>query len=262
MFDQNFYHKLIRKYTFAFGTIFNDIYVERTDANNNVIQKIKVPLMYGGKDKQLSRWKADPEIDRMPSIILPTMSFEYGSLQYDSQRQMNPIGRITAPGANNTASVLYNAVPYNIPFNVYVYVDNTEDGTKIIETILPWFHPDLVLPIELIPEMNITQNIPISYNGSQLYSNYEGQFPIKQVVAIWTLQFTLKGFLYGPVKQKKLIRFVEGNLYVANTNTALNSITVQPGLTANGTPTNNLQESVDVHTININDDYGYVKIIT
>lgn len=261
MFGQNYYHKLIRKYTFAFGTLFNDIEVERKAANGSIMQTVAVPLIYGGKDRQASRWKQDPNIDKPAAIVLPTISFEYANLVYDSQRQLNPVGKI-ASVSNNGAKVLYNAVPYDIPFNVYIYVEKTDDGTQIIEQILPNFHPDFVLPIELIPSMGITQNIPVSYNGMTYFSNHEGNFPIREVTAIWTLQFTMKAWLYSGIKDKKLIRFVEGNLLLSNTTEVLNSVTIQPGLTANGMPTSNIDESVDVHTINIDDDYGYVKIIT
>jgi hypothetical protein len=44
MFGQTFYHSLIRKYVALVGTLFNDIYIERTDSTNTVTKFIRVPI--------------------------------------------------------------------------------------------------------------------------------------------------------------------------------------------------------------------------
>ena len=55
MFGKHFYHESLRKVVVAFGTIFNNITIHRTDSNNNVVQSIKVPLAYSPKEKFLTR---------------------------------------------------------------------------------------------------------------------------------------------------------------------------------------------------------------
>ena len=44
MFADTFYHGLIRKYVTLFGTLFNDVYVNRPDTAGGVINTVKVPL--------------------------------------------------------------------------------------------------------------------------------------------------------------------------------------------------------------------------
>ena len=55
MFGRRFYHESLRKVVVAFGTIFNNIIIHRTDADGSVLQRLKVPLSYSPKEKFLVR---------------------------------------------------------------------------------------------------------------------------------------------------------------------------------------------------------------
>ena len=175
MLGATFYHSLIRKYTTMVGTLFNDIKIEReseSDPTNN--QLIQVPLVYSPKEKVLARYNQDPNIDREFSVILPMISFELLDVRYDVERKTNQLNKIVALDATNPnkKKYQYNKVPYNFKFRVSVYVKNTEDGTRIVEQILPYFSPDISLTAELVPEMNIVLDIPIVLDGIELYDLY------------------------------------------------------------------------------------------
>ena len=63
MFGRRFYHESLRKVVVAFGTIFNNIIIHRTDSNGDVIQKIRVPLAYSPKEKFLTRLDQQANLD-------------------------------------------------------------------------------------------------------------------------------------------------------------------------------------------------------
>jgi hypothetical protein len=270
MFGHTFYFSTIRKYVTLFGTLFNDIHITRTDANNTTVALLKVPLAYAPKEKVLARVDADPNIDRQAAIILPRMSFEMVDMKYDTARKLNTIGRRVVKDADSTSRLKYqyNPVPYNISFRLYIYVKNAEDGTKIIEQILPFFTPDWTTTVQLIPEMGINMDIPVVLESVNIEDTYEGDFDQRRAL-IWTLDFTLKGYIYGPVKKSGIIKFANTNFYIPTniedgqlqnavgvTNTS-ERVTIRPGLTANGTPTSNVAESVALSVIEADDDFGY-----
>ena len=60
MLGTYFYHKTIRKMVVLFGTIFNDIWVKRTNNSDVVVEQLKVPVSYGSKGKFLTRLNQDP----------------------------------------------------------------------------------------------------------------------------------------------------------------------------------------------------------
>ena len=46
---QSFYHQHIRKAVIAFGTIFNNINIERKNSSGAVVQALRVPFAYSTK---------------------------------------------------------------------------------------------------------------------------------------------------------------------------------------------------------------------
>jgi hypothetical protein len=269
MFGHTFYFSTIRKYVTLFGTLFNDIHITRTDANNETVALLKVPLSYAPKEKVLARVDSDPDLNKQTAVLLPRMSFEMIDMKYDSNRKLNTLGRTVVKDADSTSKLKYqyNPVPYNISFRLYVYVKNAEDGTKIIEQILPFFTPDWTTTVKLIPEMNIIMDIPVVLESLNIEDTYEGDFDQRRAL-IWTLDFTLKGYIYGPIKKSSVIKFANTNFYIPQvedgqlqsavgiTNPS-ERVSVRPGLTANGTPTSNVAESVSLSEIEATDDFGY-----
>jgi hypothetical protein len=266
-----FYFSTIRKYIILFGTLFNGIYISRTDKNGNVTLVERVPITYGPKDKMLARVVQDPNIDRPTATYpLPMMAFEMTGFDYDGSRKLQTINRIAVvdPDDKSKNKYQYMPVPYNINFQLSILVKNAEDGNKIVEQILPYFTPDWTTTVHLIPEMNVTMDIPVVLNRVNLEDVYEGDFKERRSM-VWNLDFTLKGYLYGPVKKSKVIKFANTEFFVvkddivANTsNPVVSYIQVQPGLTANGKPTSNSSLSIPVANIVATDDYGYVTNIT
>ena len=266
-----FYFSTIRKMVIYFGTIINDMRITRTNADGDVVATLKVPLSYAPKDKMLARVDADPEITRQTSIYLPRMSFEMTGLAYDGARKLNTVSRqVVKDNSNaNKLKAQYNPVPYNFDFNLYVYVKNAEDGTKIIEQILPFFTPDWTATVNLIPEMNIAMDIPIILNSISMEDTYDGSFEERRAI-IWTLNFTVKGWIYGPIVSKPIIKIANTQFFVPSGGSQANvtasvgetdvigRITVKPGLDANGNPTSNANTTINYSSIEVDDDFGYV----
>ena len=99
-----FYHSLVRKTVASFGTLFNNIYIERTESNKT--QKIKVPLSYASKERMFHRLNIGPDMKQAYStqIVLPRMSFAITGMQYDAERKRNLIQKRYAIAADNSGS--------------------------------------------------------------------------------------------------------------------------------------------------------------
>lgn len=261
MFNNTFYHGLIRKHVIVFGTLFNDIYIEKVDADNNIISKQKVPLSYAFKDKMQAHLTQDPTLDRPISISLPRMSFSMGPMQYDHSRKLNNIHRLVVKDDTdaNKNKFVFTPVPFNFSFTLNIYVKNTEDGTRIIENILPNFTPEFTVNAILVPEMNYEQKIPIIMTGSPTFTDNAtvGQIQDTRLIT-WEIPFVVKGYLLGPIKSQKIIKFAKIQLTDSEHNMIYDEIDVSPGLTANGTPTSSKLETVDQNTIFADDDFGYI----
>ena len=203
MLGQTYYHQTIRKYVVLFGTLFNDLNIEKKDSSGNVTSRQKVPIAYGPKQKFIQRIRQDPNLTRQVAVQLPRMGFEMTSITYDPIRKLNSIGKImnraTATQGAGTMQKMFNPVPYNMDFQLFVFVDNAEDGTQILEQILPFFTPEFNVTINAIPSMGVKLDVPISFNSASLEDSYDGDLTTRRTM-IWTLDFFMKGFLYPDIK--------------------------------------------------------------
>ena len=197
MFGTYFYHQTSRKMVVAFGTLFNNIEVRRTDSADAVTEIIKIPLSYGPKDKMLIRISQDPNLNPKVALTVPRMGFELTAMSYDGARKLNTMGRNVKKGTTGLKKQ-FNPVPYNWDFSLYVFVKNAEDGTQILEQILPFFTPDFTVTMTLVSGMTVKMDIPLILNSVSSEDTYEGDFATRRSI-IWTLSFIMKGFLYPSV---------------------------------------------------------------
>ncbi|NDD84707.1 hypothetical protein EBZ38_10630 [bacterium] len=268
MFGVSFYHNTIRKYVVLFGTLFNNIFINREDTNNDRIVTIKVPISYSPKEKMLARIDGDPELKR-PAIVLPRMGFELRSLNYASERKLNTLQKMYNIDSTDTNKIQYNYmhVPYDLNFILNIAVKNADDGTRILEQILPYFTPSWNSTVNLIPEIGLNLDIPVVLNSVTSEDTYDGGFENRRALT-WTLEFTLKGYIFGPVKSSEIIKLANTNFYdttiydnindaIGNTD-IISSVDIEPGLLANGSPTSNSSLTVNVENIDANDNYGYI----
>ena len=62
------YHRIIRKIVVAVGNVFNNISIARYDADGVEQEHFLVPIVYGGKEKYVSRLEGDPNLDKKVQI--------------------------------------------------------------------------------------------------------------------------------------------------------------------------------------------------
>ena len=265
MFGHQYYNQVIRRYVVMFGTLFNDIIVQRFNKAGQRIQALKVPIAYGPKEKFLVRITQDPELTNQSQVSLPRMGFEMTGMQYmperklsSTQRRVNTVG---ASGSNNSIKTVYTPVPYDFNFSLSVFVKNADDGVQILEQILPFFTPEWTTTLKIIPEMNIKHDVPTVLQSVTTEDAYDGDFETRRSL-IYNLDFLVKGYIYGPIKKSGIIKRTLVD-FINSANTELQEgkriekITITPGLDANGNPTANSSQSISIDNISANDNYGF-----
>ncbi len=212
------YNRIIRKMVVGFGNIFNNITLTRYNPDGSQQENMKIPIVYSGKERYVMRLQEDPFLDKKVQTNLPRMSFELNGLKYDaSRKQLTNIKNYAKSGNADTLLAQYNPVPYDFDFSLFIYVRNIDDGTQIVEHILPFFTPDYTLKLNLIPEMGIVKEIPVLLKDTQYEVKYEGDREQETRNIIWTLNFTVKGFVYGSVTEPKIIKASFTNMFDGDT---------------------------------------------
>lgn len=259
-FTNYFYHGLTRKYVAVMGTVFNKITIKRFDDGGNVLQSIPVPISFGPWQKFLLRNVADPNLSQKYQTFLPRMSFDLDNITYDNNRKSSQLNRLSLNNGEGQ-NFVYNPVPYNFHFTLYIDALTIQDGAQILEQITPFFQPNYTPSVFLIDGLEQSVDIPIDLVAVSYEDIYEGSYEDTRFVR-WTLMFTLKGFFFGPTKHKNIIKFIDiKNKLVSHDNTSVNgsSISIQPGLDANGNPTDDIDETINYVDIEQNDNWDIIS---
>lgn len=246
--DRHFYHRTIRKNVVVFGNIFNDITLIKYKKNTfDEIERITVPLAYAGKENFLNRLLGNTTLEKPIQVRLPRMSFEMVSIGYDASRKLSSFNhkQQLGPDGDSLLSVP-SPVPYNLVFELNIYVRNVEDGTQIVEQILPYFNPDYTLTMNFIEGLDVKRDVPVILEDIQYSPDYQGP-DITPRYLIWTLRFTMKTYFYGYVDPngKKIIRKSVVNTYDSDDNSQYSY---------QSTESDPIDASFD-------DDYGFTDIL-
>jgi hypothetical protein len=208
--NEPFNFRTIEKITAAFGFIFSDISFRRIDPDTKAIKTIKVPISQSAKEKWAVRDVEDPNAgdearQRHVQIVLPRMGYEMTNFNFDPTRTLPPVNyRVQTSGNGPSALIQLNPVPQIFDFELYLQTRTLTDSYAIVEQIAAFFHPDYVVPIIDIPQMNIHRDIIFTMTGKSHSDSYEGSLTEKRVIE-WNFNFQAQGHIYPPIREKKVI---------------------------------------------------------
>ena len=215
MIGNYFYNNSTRNVVVGFGSIFNDIQLAKKDNAGNIAQTMKVPLAYGPKAKWLARLREDPALNKKVAVTLPRIGFEISGLTYDSSRKLNKSIKVKKASNGTDDKQLksgFMPVPYNVDFELFIMSKNSDDALQIVEQILPYFQPDYTITIKDMTDMGIKKDVPVILNSISYEDDYTGEMQNRRAI-IYTLNFTTKFYLYGPVTSSSVIKTVQVDQY-------------------------------------------------
>ena len=231
MLGTYFYHEILRKTVIGFGTLFNNINIRHKDTSGANFSVMKVPLAYGPMQKFLARIQQQPDLEREIAITLPRLSFEMQGIQYDPTRKTG-IAQTFLAKDGTTAKKVYMPVPYNVGFELSIMAKLSDDALQILEQIVPYFQPSFNITINLISSIGEKKDIPIVLESINYSDQYEGGFDTRRTI-VYTLAFTAKTYLFGPVADNPegLIKKVDVDYY-----TSTNTVTARRNIRYSATP--------------------------
>lgn len=203
---------MIRRYVVSFGNLFNNIHVVRYNEDGSEKFREKVPMAYGPKEKWFYRTEQNPDLQERHALKLPRIAYEMVEMRYDATRKTPSTNKLRQDTPSPTSrKYQYNAVPYEFLFDVYFGGKNSDECLQMVEQVLPFFTPDHTLTIATVPEIDQKLDVPIVMNMTQIDDTWDGTFKERRHV-IWTMNFSLRGFLYPPTRDSKIILQAEWNI--------------------------------------------------
>ena len=205
----------LRKLVVGFGSLFNDIHVGHKNPDGGNDLDIRVPITYASQEKFIQRYLNPSSITEGTRIEtqLPRMSYIMSSIAPDASRRRNrfsPLLQKQTVGndCTPTGKAVYNEIPVNVSFNLYIYTRHTDDTMQIVEQIMPYFVPDHVIQLDMTT-VNKNVQIPIVMASNNLNDSYDGDFGNRRV-NISVFSFLAKAYIFGKIVDTTVITDTAG----------------------------------------------------
>ena len=83
---------------------------------------------------------------------------------------------------------------------------------------MPYFGPEWTNSVRIIPQTSVTIDVPTILNTVSIEDTYEGDFETRRAL-IYTFDFTVKAYFYGPVRRQGIIKRSQIDFGVVTGNT-------------------------------------------
>lgn len=206
--NTKFYHSTTKKMITAFATIFDNIKID-IGAGKEIV----VPLHYTQGETFINRitmYKNDEAT--VKPVSMPVMGFELISMQYEPERHTGSMNKIQDRVLDSKRNYIFNRVPIGFNFDMFIAVKRFEDGLKIVEQIIPFFTPELVIRVKGIDSLEQSTNIPVLLTSFSHNIVNDGALSNSIRAVTFQLSFTMKGFLYPNIRNRQAIENVIVNM--------------------------------------------------
>jgi len=203
----------LRKLVAGFGTLFNDMYIGKYNDDGDLIEKNRVPLTYGPKEKFIRRIKEVSTISDVTRsrITLPRMGFEMLGMSYDPTRKINKLTKTNGTPVGGGQETGFSGVPYLINFGLYTFTRNIDENLQLVEQILPYFSPEFIIKINF-NNLNRCVNVPIILTSTGISEIYEGDFSETRSITT-TFSFIAKAYIYGKISSQTVVEDAELRMF-------------------------------------------------
>jgi hypothetical protein len=208
MLTSYYYNKQIKNYILQFANIFSGLIVKTGKDANGEIKDLNVPVVYASKDRVVAGLSSGGTQNKLHT--LPMMSCYMTGIELAPERRkgVNAVDRRTyIPQGGiflEDVEVAYRLmpIPYNLTFDLYIYVSNSDQSFQILEQLLMIFDPTLQLQTSEAA-LDWTKINSVELTGI----NNEENIPsgTEKRMIIWTLSFMVTAWISAPLEVKKNI---------------------------------------------------------
>jgi len=217
-----YYPRTLKSITVALLDMFNDIRIVKYDKYNNPISEKTVPITFGPVEKYHQDRTEDHYYDsdgvehnNRYYLQIPRMAIVLNGIAYDPDRATGVNEwrywiKESLSLSDREADAMfsdYQPTPYNFNFTLNIKNDSMDYLSQILENILPYFNPALMLRVKEFSFLNVERDLPVILDGvSPEFIDDEQASDSRYVNA--SINFTVKGFMYRPVVHSKMIKYI------------------------------------------------------
>lgn len=222
-----YYPKTLFGITVALLNMFNEIKVVKHDSSGTSLGEKNVPITFAPTEKYHKDRIEDHYVDadniennQRYYLQIPRMAMTLNGIAYSPDRAsganqwrywfQKSLG--LSQGEIDQIYSDYQPTPYDYNFSLYIRTDHIDCLAQILENILPYFNPKLMLRVKEFSFLNIERDLPVSMDGvNPDFSDDMTENDSRHVNA--SINLTVEGWMYRPVVQSKVIKIINSNYY-------------------------------------------------
>ena len=245
-----YYPRTIRAVTIALLDMFNDIRVVKYDKNNVPVSEKTVPITFGPVEKYHQDRTEDHYFDsngvehnNRYYLQIPRIAIVPNGVVYDPDRAtgvnewrnwMRDKLEVSESDLEEMVSD-YQPTPYNFNFTVYIKNDSMDYMSQILENILPYFNPTLMLRVNEFSFLNVERDLPVTLDGVG-YDFIEDETAPDTRFVNATMNLTVKGYMYRPFLYSKAIHVINSKYINMPTDVFMEGYNTSGVMTSGGVP--------------------------
>ena len=245
-----YYPRTIRAITVALLDMFNDIRVFKYDKRGDIVGERDVPVTFGPVEKYHQDRIEDHYFDannvehnQRYYLQIPRIALIPNGVTYDADRATGAnewrywMQETLDINSNDIDEIFsdYQPTPYNFNFTVHVKNDSMDYMSQILEHLLPYFNPTLMLRVKEFSFLNVERDLPVILDGVG-YDFIDDQSAPDSRFVNATMNLTVKGYMYRPVVMSKIIKVINSKYLELPNAKIINSYHTSGFLTVDGVP--------------------------
>jgi len=250
--EQYYYPETIKNITIALLDMFDGLEIKKYDVSGTLVESRNVTLTFGPTDKirkdRIENHYYDTsgtgretqvyESGRRYYPLLPRMALVLGDISYDPNRAYGVnewrywfAETLELSGTHDINEVLrdYQPTPYTLGYTLNIMSDSLDYFAQIMENILPYFNPKLMLRVKEFSFLNIERDLPVSILSitPEMVDDMD-ENETKYTNA--TIAIQVEAFMYRPFEYSKIIKYIHSKYLVATDAGSVSAATTSAGL--------------------------------
>lgn len=222
-----YYPKTLELITVSLLNLFNDLKVVKYDSSGTPISEKSVPITFGPVEKyhqdRIENHYVDSdgvEHNKRYYLQIPRMSLVLNGIAYNADRAtgVNQWRNWFAESLHLSQGEVdqivsdYQPTPYDYNFTLNIKSDSMDHLAQILENILPYFNPKLMLRVKEFSFLNIERDLPVSMDGvNPEFIDDQTENDSRYVNA--TINLTVEGFMYRKFVYSKVIKIINSKYF-------------------------------------------------
>lgn len=197
-------HQTIKKYTAGLLELFNDVSVNYTLSDGQLVSK-KIPIKFSTREKIYDYSKEDLSSIKSGNYnFLPRGSLVFNGLQKGEHRQLNRNIKTNLHKTESKLEYAYSSVSYDFNFDVVYICRGMNEMCQIIECVAPLFNPTVAISVWDAENLNKKTNIRVNLENIETETQSYEEYSFNLFKVVFSLR--LLGNLYQPIKEVERVK--------------------------------------------------------